>query len=70
MTAAKSRKIYFFIGVALTKRRAKRLFDKGLDTANISLDTLEPMKAEFITRRPTTFHKVSLIMSIFLFILI
>ena len=31
-------------GVALTKRRAKRLKDAGLDTANISLDTLEPMK--------------------------
>jgi len=44
-------------GVALTKKRASRLQSYGLDTVNISLDTLEPMKAEFITRRPSTFHK-------------
>jgi len=44
-------------GVALTAKRALRLKQAGLDTVNISLDTLEPMKAEFITRRPSTFHK-------------
>jgi len=44
-------------GVALTAKRAEQLFESGLDTVNISMDTLEPMKAEFITRRPSTFHK-------------
>ena len=44
-------------GVALTKKRAIKLKESGMDTANISLDTLEPMKAEFITRRPSSFHK-------------
>ena len=43
-------------GVALSRRKAKRLRDAGLDTANISLDTLEPMKAEFITRRSKEMH--------------
>ena len=45
------------LGVALTAKRAEQLFESGLDTVNISMDTLEPMKAEFITRRPSTFHK-------------
>ena len=45
-------------GVAFTKKRSQRLRAAGLDTANISLDTLEPMKAEFITRRPKEYHKV------------
>ena len=45
-------------GVAFTKKRSLRLKAAGLDTANISLDTLEPMKAEFITRRPKEYHKV------------
>ena len=44
-------------GVALTAKRALKLKEAGMDTVNISLDTLEPMKAEFITRRPSTFHK-------------
>ena len=43
-------------GVSLSRRKAKRLKEAGLDTANISLDTLEPMKAEFITRRPKEMH--------------
>lgn len=47
-------------GVAFTSRRASRLAAAGLDTANISLDTLEPMKAEFITRRPKEYHKAVL----------
>jgi len=47
-------------GVAFTKKRSLRLKAAGLDTANISLDTLEPMKAEFITRRPKEYHKAVL----------
>lgn len=47
-------------GVAFTERRANRLKAAGLDTANISLDTLEAMKAEFITRRPMEYHKAVL----------
>lgn len=40
----------------MSKGRARRLKEAGLDTVNISLDTLEPMKAAFITRRPKELH--------------
>lgn len=39
-------------GIALSARRVARLRALGLNAVNISLDTLEPRKFEFIARRP------------------
>lgn len=39
-------------GMALSARRVARLRSLGLNAVNISLDTLEPKKFEFIARRP------------------
>jgi len=38
-------------GIALSQKRLTRLKDMGLNSINISLDTLQPAKFEFITRR-------------------
>lgn len=39
-------------GIALSARRVTRLRSLGLNAINISLDTLQPKKFEFIARRP------------------
>lgn len=39
-------------GLALSSRRLTRLRNFGLNAVNVSLDTLQPKKFEFITRRP------------------
>lgn len=39
-------------GMALSSRRVSRLQSFGLNAVNISLDTLQPKKFEFIARRP------------------
>ena len=39
---------------SLLSRRLPKLFDAGLSHLNISLDSLVPVKNEFMTRRPDT----------------